>query len=305
MIKISEILDYLIEQNIEYKFSGNKEANISDFSSITNIKDNSVTWLRSYNEKLVKEIFNHNGVLLITTPEIFENINCCDCLFVDKPKMVFFEIVKHFFCLSNEHHISETAVVKSKSIGKNVSIGHFCYIGQDVEIGDNTIIKNNVVIECPTTIGKNCNIGSGVIIGSDGFGYYLDRSFNNAAVPHFGGVKIGDYVDIGANTCIDRGTIENTIIDDFSKIDNLCHIAHNVKIGKNVFVIASSMIGGSATLDDNAYIAPGVKVMNQIHVGKSSFVGMGAVVTKDVEDDMVVAGVPAKAIRKREETDRE
>ena len=116
---------------------------------------------------------------------------------------------------------------------------------------------------------------------------------------------LGNNVDIGANTCIDRGTIEDTIIGDYSKIDNLCHIAHNVVIESNVFVIAQSMIGGSVLLKNDSYVAPGSIIMNQITIGNSSLVGMGAVVTKDVEDEKVVAGIPAKVIRERKKSDKE
>lgn len=167
------------------------------------------------------------------------------------------------------------------------------------------MIGNHVQMEGSVTIGDNCVISSEVVIGSTGFGYYRDLNGNNAVVPHIGGVRIGNNVDIGANTCIDRGTIDNTEIGDYTKIDNLCHIGHNVKIGKNVFVIALSMIGGSAVLEDEVYVAPGAKIMNQIHVGNNAFVGMGTVVIKDVEKNDVVVGNPAKVIRKRKENDRE
>lgn len=112
-------------------------------------------------------------------------------------------------------------------------------------------------------------------------------------------------MDIRANTCMNRGTIKDIEIGDYTKIDNLCHIGHNARIGKNVFVIALSMIGGSAVVGDEAYVAPGAKIMNQIQIGRNTFVGMGAVVIHDVGDDDVVVGNPAKVIRRRKEEDRE
>ena len=112
-------------------------------------------------------------------------------------------------------------------------------------------------------------------------------------VRHFGGVSIGDEVMIGANTCIARGTIDDTSIGNGSKIDTLCHIAHNVTIGKNVTLIAGSIIYGSVTLGDNSYIATGI-VKNQHKIEKNAFVGMGSVVVKDVPDGATVYGVPAR-----------
>lgn len=242
---------------------------------------------------------------MITTSEIYEHLEGVQAILVDRPKMCFFEIVKYFFLQEPQYHISPTAVIKTVNLGKNVSVGSYCSIGEDVIIGDRVIIEDHVQIENHVQIGDDCVISSGVVIGSNGFGYYRDINGNNSVVPHTGGVRIGDHVDIGSNTCIDRGTIEDTVIGDYTKIDNLCHIGHNVKIGKNVFIIALSMIGGSAVLEDEVYVAPGAKIMNQIHIEKNAFVGMGAVVTKNVCENDVVAGVPAQVIRKRLPEDRE
>ena len=104
-------------------------------------------------------------------------------------------------------------------------------------------------------------------------------------------------MEIGANVCIARGTLADTIIECNVKIDNLCHIAHNVHIGKNCLVIAQSMLGGSSVLHDDVYVAPAAAIINQVEIGRNSLVGMGAVVTKSVEENKVVAGVPAKVLR--------
>ena len=103
---------------------------------------------------------------------------------------------------------------------------------------------------------------------------------------------------IGSQTCVVRGTIDDTIIGDGCKIDNLCHIAHNVIIDKNVSIVAGSLIYGSVHISENAYIASAI-VKNQLHVGQEAFLGMGSVVTKDVEAGITVAGVPAQEIRNR------
>jgi len=116
-------------------------------------------------------------------------------------------------------------------------------------------------------------------------------------VPHYGGVVIGQNVEIGANTCIDRGTLDDTIIGNNVKIDNLCHIGHNCIIKDNSSIVALSMLGGSAIIEENSYIAPGVMIKNQLKIGENSLIGIGAVVIKDVEKNKVVAGVPAKVIR--------
>ena len=189
--------------------------------------------------------------------------------------------------------------METRQIGKNVSIGHHCFIGRDVIIKDNVTIKNNVTIECPALIGEGSFISSGVVIGTDGFGYFKDQDGNYKNVPHLGGVKIGKKVVIGANACINRGTIEDTIIGDNVKIANLCNISHNVKIENNVIIITLSMIGGSAIVEKDSYIAPGSMIKNQAIIGKNAFVGMGAVVLNNVPNDKIVVGVPAEVLRER------
>jgi len=112
-----------------------------------------------------------------------------------------------------------------------------------------------------------------------------------------GGVIIEDNVDIGANTCIDRGTLGHTYIKEGAKIDNLVHIAHNVIIGRNTTVIANAMIGGSTIIGDNVWIAPSSTLRDGITIGNSSTVGLAALVTKTIPENEVWAGFPAKLIR--------
>ena len=116
-------------------------------------------------------------------------------------------------------------------------------------------------------------------------------------IKHYGGVKIGNNVHIGSQTHVARGTIDDTVIEDGTKIDTLTHIAHNCRIGKNSAIIAGSLLYGSVELGENSYIASGI-VRNQIKVGNNSFVGIGSVVLKDVENDITVIGIPAKPIIK-------
>ena len=180
-----------------------------------------------------------------------------------------------------------------------MSIGHNCYICEDVTIGNNVTIKNNVIIECQTKIGNDCFIGSGTVIGTNGYGYYTVNDKIPRKIPDYGGVLIGNGVHIGSNTCIARGTLADTVIEDDVKIDNLCHIAHNVRIGARSYVVALGLVGGSSSLGEDVYMAPGAIIIDQATIGKNTLVGMGAVVTKSVESDKIVAGVPARVIKER------
>jgi len=145
-------------------------------------------------------------------------------------------------------------------------------------------------------IGKNVIIGANTVIGGEGFGYMPDEDGTLIQFPHIGGVIIEDDVEIGANVCIDRGALGDTIIGWGTKIDNLVHVAHNVKIGKNCQIICQVGIGGSVEIGDNSFVGISACIRNQIKIGKNVIIGMGAVVVKDVPDNTTVAGNPANPI---------
>ena len=187
-------------------------------------------------------------------------------------------------------------MVLTDKLGQNINIGPGCYIDSENEIGDDVYIHSNVTIEGFCRIGNRTEIFSGTVIGADGFGYYREDGIPQK-VPHFKGVIIGEDVEIGANTCIDRGCLGDTVIGDHVKIDNLCHIGHNVQIENNSLIVAGSILCGSVHLKNGAYIAPGAIVKNRMEVGSGSLVGMGAVVTKNVEHGKVVTGIPAHVMR--------
>lgn len=301
--ELNNIFNFLKKSKFKYEYYGKTEIIINRYSSLNNIKDNSITWVKNQSYFKKELLIGLEDVLLVVNLDVdMQTIDNKNLGFIicDNPKEVFFSILNKFF-KQQEHKsfISPNSVVETKSIGKNTYIGHNCYIDKDVKIGNDVVIKNNVSIEGKVEIGDNTMLHSGVVIGTDGFGYFKNDEGKNMKVPHYGGVIIGDDVEIGANTCIDRGTLDNTVIGSNVKIDNLCHVGHNVVIKDNCSVIALSMLGGSVVLEKNSYIAPGAIIKNQLIVGNDSLVGMGAVVIKNVEKNKVVAGVPAKIIKEK------
>ena len=147
--------------------------------------------------------------------------------------------------------------------------------------------------------GKDIQIGGNCTIGGSGFGYVTYKNIHTR-MPHLGKVVIHDEVIIHNNVNIDRGVIGNTVIGSGSRIDSLVHIAHNVQIGRNVLIVAGSIIGGSVVIGDNSFIGMGAKIKNKVTIGKNCIIGAGAVVLKDVPDGETWAGCPAKAINKTE-----
>jgi UDP-3-O-[3-hydroxymyristoyl] glucosamine N-acyltransferase len=214
----------------------------------------------------------------------------------DNPKKSMIDAMNHFFQERDEPaSIHPTSLIhESVRLGQNLRIGPNVVIEEDVEIDDGCTIEANTVIKKGTRLGKNVRIKSCSVIGGVGFGY--DKGDDETAyqfLPHFGRVIIEDDVDIGSNTCIDRGSLSDTIIRKGVKIDNLVHIAHNVQIGENSLVIACSMIAGSVTIGDNCWIAPGASIRNGLTIGNNSTVGLGSVLTNDLGDSATVLGVPA------------
>lgn len=296
-IFLREIVDYLRdgENKIQYELS--LDDYITSMSSLMELSDHSICWIKNekyLSDELIEDMKKLEG-LVVVAPFKVDGVNS---IITDYPKGVYFSILNHFFSKDFTHTISSNAEVLTNKIGENVHIGAGSYICADVIIGNNTIIHPNVTIICPCEIGNDCEIFPGVVIGSDGFGYYMENDIPHRE-KHFRGVIIGNNVDIGANTCIDRGLITDTIIQDNVKIDNLCHIGHNDIIERNCLLTAGSVIGGSTVVKKNAYLAPNSSVLNQIEVGSFSTVEMGAVVFRNVEDNLVVMGNPARGIRKK------
>jgi len=221
-------------------------------------------------------------------------------IFIDRPRFYFIKCLQKFLQKENKMKgVDNNAIVKTRNVAKDVFVGPFTYIGKNVSIESGTIIHSNVVIYGNTEIGRNVIIDSSTVIGADGFGFERNDDGILEKFPHIGGIEIHDDVEIGANVCIDRGTLENTVIGKGSKIDNLVHVAHNVKIGKNCIIVAQSLVAGSCVMEDNSYIAMSATIREKVRIGENAFVGMGSVVTKDVKKNSTVVGVPAKIFKSK------
>ncbi len=296
-MRVSNILSWLHDNGIENSFEGDGSKEILGFSSLSNYKDNSITWIK--NEEAYYNAGKPSGIACAVVSKGVE-VDFDNAIIVNDSKEVFFKILNRFWHNDvKPNGIGNGSIVSEQSsIDKSAIIGNNCTIEGSVFVGAGTIIENNVVIQGRVKIGRNCIIHSGAVIGADGFGYYYEVDGTLGKVEHFGGVVINDNVEIGANACIDRGTIDDTIIGENTKIDNLVHIAHNVQIGKNVCIVAGAVVCGSSTIKDMVYIAPGGIIKNQLVIGEHAFVGLGGVVIQDVDEAVVVAGVPAKTISK-------
>jgi UDP-3-O-[3-hydroxymyristoyl] glucosamine N-acyltransferase len=210
-----------------------------------------------------------------------------------------------------------TAVVHETAIiGKGCKIGANCYVGKDVELGANVILYPNVCVFDETTIGdstivwsgtvirERCIIGShcifhtNVSIGADGFGYRpCEEGKGLIKIPQIGNVVIGHYVEIGANSCVDRGKFSSTIIGDGCKIDNLVQIAHNSVMGRSCIMAGHSGLAGSVTLGDGVIIGGSASIKDHTKIASGATVGAGSGVMNDIKAGQTVLGYPAQDAR--------
>jgi UDP-3-O-[3-hydroxymyristoyl] glucosamine N-acyltransferase len=178
------------------------------------------------------------------------------------------------------------------SIGDRVTLYPGVFVGDDSVIGEDSILFANVVLYAGTVLGKRVVLHSGVVIGSDGFGFVKDGT-TNVKIPQVGHVEIGDDVEIGANTTIDRATLGKTVVGRGVKIDNLVQVAHNVAIGEDSIVVAQVGISGSTRIGRNVTLAGQVGLTGHIQIGDNVMVGAQSGVMNDLAANAAYTGSPA------------
>ena len=267
-------------------------------------------------------------VALVPLGVNFEHISTIE---VERPKLAMMKLLHLFYDAPDAPiGIHPSAVIHPDAkIGENVSIGPNVVISRNTVIGNNTKLLANIYIGKNCTIGENClfhpgvNIGDcsqignrvilqhGVSIGADGFSFVtenpdvIEQARKEGAVkeqntkqkvykiPSIGGVVISDDVEIGANTCIDRGTIENTVIGPQTKIDNLVQIGHNCKVGGACMIVSQAGVAGSCKIGDRVVIAGQAGLADHLEIGSDSIVMAQAGVTKSFPDKSIIIGAPA------------
>lgn len=178
-------------------------------------------------------------------------------------------------------------------IGTNVKIYPNVYIGDNVEVGDNTILFTGAKLYSETVVGQSCVINSGVVIGADGFGFTPNEQGEYNKVPQTGNVVIGNNVDIGPGTTIDRATLGSTVIKNGVKLDNQIQIAHNVTIGENTVIAAQTGIAGSTKIGKNCMIGGQVGIAGHIIIGDNVKVQAQSGVGRNVKDNETLQGSPS------------
>ncbi|MEM7767601.1 MAG: UDP-3-O-(3-hydroxymyristoyl)glucosamine N-acyltransferase [Pseudomonadota bacterium] len=181
------------------------------------------------------------------------------------------------------------------AIGARTVIGPNSVVGPGVQIGTDCRIGATVSIQC-ALIGNHVTASAGVRIGEAGFGI-MPGEAGAQDIPHFGRAILQDHVSLGANTCVDRGAFDDTVIGEYTKIDNFCQIAHNAQIGRNVIIAAFAGVSGSVTIGDGAMLGGRAGVADHVRIGAGANLAASTGVFRDVPDGETWGGTPGKPIR--------
>ena len=308
-ITLKELADFCGAQIV----GGNSLSVITSAADITSAQVGQVTQLT--NSKYAKHIQNSSasacfiaeGYVINNIPESLALLVCAD------PEMSFIKateflhpavsyqsqiapqaVLEENVSVADEVFIGPYAVIGANTrIGKGTAILAGAYLGKNVTIGENCRIYPYAVIYDDVVLGNNVIIHSGAIIGADGFGYKF-RNHQHVKVPQVGNVVINDNVEIGANTCVDRGALGSTVIGKGSKIDNLVQIGHNNKIGQHVIMCGLTGVSGSCQIDDYAILAGSSGIADHVNIGTGAVVMARSGVAGDVKAGAQVFGSPAK-----------
>lgn len=246
---------------------------------------------------LVPETFTSATKTLILVPNV--RVAMAKVLPLFFPPEVYPASIHSTAVIAETAHIDPTAHIGPHVvIGENVQIGARVallggnHIGAGSMIGEGSCLHPNVILYTHTKIGQRVTIHAGSVLGADGFGYTFDRG-RHVKMPQVGQVIIGNDVEIGSNTSIDRGTLGPTSVGDGTKIDNFVHLAHNVKVGSHCVIMGQVGIAGSTTVGDYTVIASQTGIAGHLTIGSQVTIGAKSGLMHDVPDKSTILGVPA------------
>lgn len=277
-----KILDILQAIEMDYEVvGGNNKVCIESPASLDKAGRNQIAFYSDDSQFITDSIESSNAGLIMCSKRASKEIKNKVLVIVDNPQLAFMRVLSKFF------DIKKTGVSKTAVIDKDVVVHKSVYIGPGVCICSGVHIGKNVIIQ------PHCTIGT------EGFGHIRNKEGVFERFPQLGGVIIEDNVEIGPQTNIQRGTLEDTILKSGSKIGHHCNVAHNSEIGKHTLVAGGCSFAGSTKIGDFSWIGMGTVTVDGIKIGNNVMVGGGSLVTKDIEDNRLAYGTPAKMIRKR------
>ena len=303
-----------ISKKISGRVRGDPNVLISGVAGLEEAREGDISFLA--NPKYLSRLYTTKATAIIIGQKNGAVPEEKNYLVVENPYMTFLRVVELFHPAAERtftpgmHPMS--VVDPSAEIGKRVYIGPFAvveanariaddvilqarsYVGASSSIGQGTRLMPGVIVLDNVAIGKRCLLQSGCVLGSDGFGFVCDKKGQQLKIPQVSGLAIGDDVEVGANTTIDRGTLAPTRIGNGVKFDNLVHIAHNVEIGNNTLVVAQVGVSGSTKIGSSVILAGQSGLGGHLTIGDGAKIGAQAGVTKSVPAGREVSGYPAR-----------
>jgi UDP-3-O-[3-hydroxymyristoyl] glucosamine N-acyltransferase len=215
----------------------------------------------------------------------------------DNPQRDIARVFIEFFATPEDDGVHPAANISSDAVlGRGLRIGAHSTAKSGVEIGDHCWIMSNVVIHGPARLGRNTVVKDGAVIGSEAYGFIKDERGHWIHAPQFGRVLIGENVWIGANSTIERGMLEDTVLEDEVKIDDLVHIGKGCLIGRGALITAGCVLAYDVKIGKGVQLAPNAAVREHVCIADNAIVGIGSVVLSDIVEPGVYVGVPAKRI---------
>ena len=307
-----------IASSIDGDISGDPNLEITGVSEIQNGCSGTISFLGNQAYGKYMDSTKASAVIVSDKKYLFGK----DGIIVKNPQLAMAKVLSMFFPIEYiPKGIHPNASVDSSAkIGENITIesgaiiesdaiisdgtfiGANTYIGKKTKIGSNCKIYQNVVVYHEVHIGSSTTIHASVVIGCDGYGFVKDED-GYFKIPQTGNVLIGDNVEIGANSVIDRATIGETIIGNMTKLDNLVHIGHNVQIGNNCLITAQVGIAGSVKIKDNCSFGGQAGVVPHVEIGPESIIASKSGVTKSLSGGEMYGGFPARPIKEQNKRD--
>ena len=276
------------------KVEGNEQASVHTFAKIEEGQEGAITFLS--NPKYTQYIYDTKATIVLVNEDLeLEHPVSCTLIRVKNAYECVAKLMQMYAqSLPKKTGVDPLAFVSpSAQIGKDVYIGPFTYVGEGVKIGDGTRIYPNVTIYDGSQIGKNVTIHAGAVIGADGFGF-APNTDGYEKIPQLGIVIIEDNVEIGANTCVDRSTMGQTIIHQGVKLDNLIQVAHNCEIGENTVMSAQVGMAGSTKIGAWCMVGGQAGFSGHIHVADRTMIGAQCGVIGNTKGDgETLIGSPA------------
>jgi len=301
MTKIVSVQELVNSMHESYNVRGNLNRSVQSVYPIDQADMDSLCFCRLKGKRALDIIRLSRARVIICSEELVfseEDYQDKTLIQVSNPRLTYSRLLAAYFLDRPEPAIHASAIVDQKArIGHEVFIGPHSYIA-DCEIGNGTIIEGQVFIHAGTKIGQRVIIHPGAVIGTEAVGFERNENGELEWFPQLGGVIIEDDVEIGANTHIARGQLprSDTVIGRGTKLDVLINVGHGVNIGKHCLIVGLTALFGRAKIGDYTQLSSMVCIREGVTVGSRVLVGTGAIVTKDIPDNMVAMGSPAKPI---------